>query len=351
MKYKVSIVIPVYNAGDYLEECIESIVNQSIGFENLQVILVNDGSKDNSAEIIDAYCKKYENIKGIHLPESHSLGGFARNQGLTQVEGKYLMFVDSDDFIDQKACEVMYEAITKNAAQVVTANYKCMDQNGRIWDKAMFDQEKYKSCELKEANQTFFYLYCPSVCMKIFDATLIKENNIKFLEGVPAEDAYFSCNALLKSKKVCYVENVIYYYRRRNTGEVSTSWMRNKKYFINVNYAFKEIYQLFKTADKIEYYKFFYAKNLISLIYKFIDSKLISNEERIELMNELYWFFEQSREFNIVLAQRSIEILLEYILDKKNEEAIKACEIIAELRTFMTEVQKEMTSKPQKITI
>ena len=351
MKYKISIVIPVYNAEQYLNECVDSIINQTIGFENLQVILVNDGSKDSSGKIIDEYSKKYENILGIHLDKSHSLGGFARNTGLKKAEGEYLMFVDSDDYIDAKACEAMYNAVTSNNADIVTANYKCMNQDGEIWKKAMFDQQKYKSCELKEASQKFFYLYCPSACMKIFNNELIKKNNIKFLEGVPAEDAYFSCSALLKSKKVCYLEDVIYYYRRRNTGDVSTSWMRNKKYFTDVNYAFKEIYKLFEKADKIEYYRYYYAKNLISLTYKFIDSKLISDEERIELMNDLYWFFEQTRTLNIKLAQQSIEILINYILDKKYEEAINACIIISELRTFMTEVQKEMTSKPQKIIV
>ncbi len=351
MKHKISIIIPVYNAEKYLDECINSIINQTIGFENIQIVLVNDGSKDKSGLIIDKYCEKYENIIGIHLDKSHSLGGFARNTGVEKADGEYLMFVDSDDYIDQNACKAMYDAVTSNNADIVTANYKCMDEDGKIWAKAMFDQAKYKSCELKEASQKFFYLYCPSACMKIFSNKLIKENQIKFLEGVPAEDAYFSCSALLKSKKVCYLQDVIYYYRRRNTGDVSTSWMRNKKYFVDVNYAFKEIYKLFENAGKIDFYKYYYAKNLISLTYKFIDSKLITHEERIELMDELYWFFEQRRTLNIVLAQQSIEILIDYIIDKKYEEAIKACIIIAELRTFMTEVQKEMTSKPQKIVL
>ncbi len=350
MKYKISIIIPTYNAEKYLEECIDSIVNQTIGFENLQVILVNDGSKDNSGKIIEKYCEKYNNVQAIHLPESHSLGGFARNQGVEQAIGEYLMFIDSDDVYDKKACELMYQAIKENEADVVTANYKCMEQEGKIWDTAMFDQKKYKSCDLEEASQRFFYLYCPSACMKIFRNELIQKNDIKFLEGVPAEDAYFSSRALLESKKICYISDVIYYYRRRNTGEVSTSWMRNKKYFKDVNYAFKKIYEAFKDADKLEYYKYYYAKNLISLVYKFTDSKLITNEERIELLEELYWFFEQTKILDVTLAQRSIEILIEYILAKKYEEAIKLCEVIAEMRSFMSEVQKEMTSKPQQIT-
>lgn len=226
-----------------------------------------------------------------------------------------------------------------------------MNEDGTLWPNPMFDKSKYKSCELKEANEKFFYLYCPSACMKIFKTDLIKQNNVSFLDGVPAEDAYFSCNALLKAKKVFYLEEEIYYYRRRNTGDVSTSWMRNKKYFIGVNYAFKKIYEVFKDGDKLEYYKYFYAKNLVSIIYKFIDSKLISNKERVELINEMYWFFEQTKTLDVKLAQQSINILLDYMLSKKYDEAIKVCEIISEMRKFMNEIQKEMMSKPQKFTI
>lgn len=351
MKYKISIVIPVYNAEKYLNECIESIINQTFGFENIQVILVNDGSTDKSGEIIDGYSEKYTNIEVYHLENSHSSGGSARNEGIQYAKGKYLMFVDADDYITDQACEQMYNAITENEADIVTANYKCMNEDGKIWQKAMFDEKKYQSGELVEANQKFFYLYCPSVCLKIFNNELIQKNNIKFLEGVAAEDAYFSCGALLKSKKVCYLSDVIYYYRRRNTGTISTSWMRNKKYFMGVNYAFRKIYELFKEADKLDYYKYFYAKNLTSLIFKFVDTKLITNEEKIELIDEMHWFFEQSETFNIVLAQRSIEILLINLIKKDYENVITLCEIISEMRTYMTEVQKEMMTKPQKITI
>lgn len=351
MKYKISIVVPVYNADKYLNECIDSIINQTIGFENIQLILVNDGSTDNSKSIIDSYCQKYNNIEACHLKECHFIGGFARNIGIDKATGRYLMFVDSDDIIDKKACELMYNTITENKADVVTANYKCMDEDGRIWEKPIFDQEKCKSGELKEVNQEFFYLYCPSVCLKIFDNDLIRNNNVKFLGKVPAEDAYFSCSALLNSKKIYYLSDVIYYYRRRNTGEVSTSWMRNKRYFTGVNYAFNEIYKLFKKADKLDYYKYFYAKNLVSLIYKFIDSKLITTEERRELTDELHWFFAQSKEFNIVLAQNYIELLLKHLIEKNYYEVEMICDIIAEMRASMTEVQKEMMTKPYKIII
>lgn len=113
MKYKISIIIPVYNAEKYLKECVESIMNQTIGFENIQIILVDDGSKDDSKLIIHNLYRRYENIEAIFLEQSHSLGGFARNEGIRRAQGQYLMFLDSDDCLDKEACRLMYETITR----------------------------------------------------------------------------------------------------------------------------------------------------------------------------------------------------------------------------------------------
>lgn len=349
MNYKVSVIIPVYNAEKYIKECINSVINQTIGFENIQLILINDGSKDNSKEIIDNIAKQYSNINIIHLEKSHGMAGFARNEGIKIAKGENIMFLDSDDYYDERACELMYDIINKENASIVTANYKCTEQDGKPWEKEMFDRNVFKTQELKEPSEKFFYLYCPSACLKMFKTNLIKENNINFLDGVPAEDAYFTSLVFSKSNKIYYLEEPIYYYRRRNTGKVSTSWMRNEKYFRGVNYAFKEIYKIFENENKLEYYKYYYARNLISLLYKFIDSKLITNEEKIQLMDEMYWYFEQSKKLKITFSQNFIEILLDKILERKNDEVIEICEIIAEIRQLMSEVEKERMTKPQKM--
>lgn len=349
MSYKISVIIPVYNAEKYLEECINSVVNQTIGFNHIQLILVNDGSKDNSKKIMDVMAKKYDNIEVLHLKESHKMAGFARNEGIELAKGEFMMFLDSDDFYHEKACELMCHIMEKENADIVTANYKCTEQNGIPWQKEMFDRNIYQTQELREPSEKFFYLYCPSACLKIFRTKMIKENGIKFLNGVPAEDAYFTSMALSKSEKIYYLDEPIYFYRRRNTGEVSTSWMRNEKYFRGVNYAFKEIYKVFEKENKLKYYRYYYAKNLISLLYKFIDSKLIANEEKIQLIDEMYWFFKQSKDLEVTFSQKSIEILLNKILARKNDEVIEICEIVAEIRSLMSEVEKEIMAKPQKM--
>ena len=348
MEYKISVITPVYNAENYLVECIESVINQTIGFENIQLILINDGSTDNSKAIMDSYSEKYSNIESYHLGESHGVGGVARNEGLKYIQGEYLMFLDSDDKFDINACEKMYNIIKENNADVITGNYKCMYENGQAWPSPILDPN-CQTKELKEANEEFFYLYCPSVCMKIFRTEIIKNNNISFLGGVAAEDAFFSSFALLKSQKIYYLSDIIYYYRRRNKGKVSTSWARDKNYFDGVNYAFREIYELFKREDKLEQYKYFYAKNLLSLMYKIVDTKFITEEERSQLIQEFEWFFVLSKDLNIVFAQRTSQILLEKIIEGDLNDTLKMCEVIRELRQFMNEIEKEMMVKPRKI--
>lgn len=346
MNYKISVIIPVYNAEKYLEETIESLRNQTLGFENLQVILVDDASKDNSKQIMKKFAQKFNNIIEIYLEKSHSTGGVARNEGLKHATGEYLMFLDSDDCYTKNACELMYNMATTRNADVVTANYRCMTESGELWENETYDKTKYPTCDLDEVNEKLFYLYCPSACMKIFNMKMIKENSIRFLEGVSAEDAFFTTEALLKSKKNSYLSEEIYYYRRRNTCEMSTSWMRNKNFFMGMSYAFKEIYKLFEENNKIEYYKYYYAKNFMSLIYKFIDTKLLTKEERIEVIDEMKWLFEQTEKLNIKINQKGITLLIKYALNKEYENVSNICEVISEARSFMTEFEKDTMAKP-----
>ena len=127
--YKVSIIMPVYNAQKYLTDSLESIVNQSIGVENLEVIIVNDASTDASKGIIDEYCKRHSNFKAIHLTENIGGAYGPRNVALEHVSADYVMFLDADDTFTPKACEVLYGEISKSDADVVFGRYN------RVYDE------------------------------------------------------------------------------------------------------------------------------------------------------------------------------------------------------------------------
>ena len=120
---KISIVMPVYNAEKYIKNSFESIIAQSIGLENLEVIIVNDASKDNTKEIIDEYCNIYSNFRAIHLKKNIGAAYGPRNVALKEVKSDYVMFLDADDTFTPSACEDLYNEITSSDADIVFGRY------------------------------------------------------------------------------------------------------------------------------------------------------------------------------------------------------------------------------------
>lgn len=349
--YKVSVIIPIYNMETYMREAIDSIINQSLGFENIQVILVNDGSTDNSAQIMKEYENKYNNIKCIHLPEKSGAAGKPRNEGLKFVEAPYIMFLDPDDMYDKLALEKMYNTITEKNGDIVSANYRYANEDGSTWEKSVFDETRFQSFKFTPENfSDSFFVWNSGSCNKIFSTSLIKENNITFLEGVPAEDAYFTYAALLSTNEVYYLSDTIHYYRRRNKSDtLSVSWDRSLGYFQKINYAYKRIYELFHEKNKMGLFRYFYSKTLTSIFYKVADTKIMNEEEKAEALKELQWFFEIRKKIDIGPCQKSLEFIFECIDKGEYEVAVKCCNIIAEMRTYIEKDVREGMSKPEFI--
>ena len=126
-KYKISIIIPIYNSQDYLDDVINSVIDQTIGFQNIQLILVNDGSKDNSEDICLKYKNTYANI--VYIKKENGGVSSARNEGMKYVEGKYINFIDSDDKWDKEALLHMYNFMEENYFEIdfVSARIKCFE--------------------------------------------------------------------------------------------------------------------------------------------------------------------------------------------------------------------------------
>ena len=348
--YKISIIIPIYNSEKYLEYLLENIINQTMDFKEMQVIMVDDLSKDNSSKIMDKYAKKYDNFISVKLDKNHKIAGTARNEGVKRAKGKYLMFADSDDFFTKDACQIMYDEIESKNADFITANYINADFDGTVWDKPIFDQEIYKDFKLSIRDyDKSFYILNSSVCNKIFRRSFVEENNIKFLEGVPAEDAYFTTSCFMKSKKAYYTNKVIYCYRQRNQGNKKTksvSFNCSRDYFTRINKAYKQIYENFTQNGHLHFYRYTYAKNMSYMLYKFIDSSSLTDEQRIEILEEMRWFYELSRELKVPAAQKSQRMIIDKIIEGKDEEAINYCKIIADIRTTLPKEIKENMSRP-----
>lgn len=340
---KISVIVPIYNVEKYLEECIKSIQNQT--YKNLEIILVDDGSKDSSGKIADRYATEDFRIKVLHKAN----GGLsdARNAGMNIATGDYIMFVDSDDLLTTNACEMLERKINKESADYVIGNYINCHEDGTWWEKPIFNIEKYKNFRLNINDYTdSFYIMNSSACNKIFDAKFIQKLNLKFEVGLPAEDAIFTTYCFIKSQKVYYISDIIYVYRQRNAG-TSISMNCTSKYFCGISKAYKKIYENLKENDQLGFYRFFYAKSMTYMLYKFIDSKLLTEEEKIEVLSEMRWFYKLSKELNVPACQESLGLIIDKIIDGDYKDVIDICKVIAEVRTFMPNDIKEKMSKPQ----
>lgn len=340
---KISVVVPMYNVEDYLESCVSSLTNQT--YKNLEIILVDDGSPDNSGKIADELARKDSRIKVIHKQN----GGLsdARNAGMAVATGDYMMFADSDDLLTETACEKLVSELEKEEADYVIGNYINCNEDGEFWEKPVFNTGKYKSFELniKDYKDSFFIMNS-GVWNKIYRRDFIEKLGLKFVIGLPAEDAIFTTYCFIKSKKVTYIPEIVYVYRQRNAG-TSISMNCTPKYFGGISKAYKMIYENFRDNEEIGFYRFFYAKSMTYMLYKFIDSQLLSEEEKIDVLSDMRWFYKLSKELNVPACQNSLELIINKIIAGDYKDAIDICRVIAEVRTFMPKEIKEKMSKPQ----
>lgn len=340
---KISIIVPMYNVEAYLEDCVNSLINQT--YKNLEIILVDDGSPDNCGKMADEFAKKDDRIKVIHKVN----GGLsdARNVGMDAATGDYLMFADSDDFLILNACEVLVKKIEKEDADYVIGNYTNCYEDGTLWQNPVFNKEKYKEFKLdiKDYIDSFFIMNS-GVWNKIFKHEFIKKLNLKFVIGLPAEDAIFTTYCFIKSSKVFYIPDMVYVYRQRGAG-TSISMSCTTKYFSGISKAYRIIYENFRDNNEIGFYRFFYAKSMTYMLYKFIDSQLLTEEEKIDVLSDMRWFYKLSKELNVPACQESLELIINKIINGDYKDAIDICKVIAEVRTFMPQEIKEKMSKPQ----
>ncbi len=340
---KVSIIVPIYNVEKYLPYCLDTLLAQS--YKNLEIILVDDGSPDNSGKIADEYAQKDARVKVVHKVN----GGLsdARNAGLAVATGEYLMFTDSDDFLFPKACELLVDKIEKENADYVIGNYINCYEDGKVWPNPVFNLEKYKSFQLDiEDYVDSFFIMNSSVCNKIFRHEFIKKLNLQFEVGLPAEDAIFTTYCFIKSSKVYYIPDVVYCYRQRGAG-TSISMNCTTKYFDGISKAYKIIYENFKNNHQLGFYRFFYAKSMTYMLYNFIDSQLLTEEEKIDVLSNMRWFYKLSKELDVPACQESLGLIIDKIINGDYKDVIDICKVIAEVRTFMPQEIKEKMSKPQ----
>ncbi len=236
----LSVLIPVYNTEEYFRKCIESVIS-SINKANIyaEIIVVDDGSKGNIKELIKEYIEKYPKLIEFCSQENRGRGA-TRNICISKSNGKYVHFVDSDDYIDENMYLKMFEKISnENELDIVVCDFDNIDvenseKNGIIEAKSK-DIEDVKWGIINE-------LMCPSCCNKIIKKELFKD--ITFPEDINYEDLATIPILLLKSNRICYIEEALYKYVQNNES------VMHEKYGVNQLNIIKALEKLF---DRINY--------------------------------------------------------------------------------------------------
>lgn len=204
---KISVIVPVYNAGEYLHKCIDSILQQKVS--DLELILVNDGSTDNSGEICDSYAVQDNRVNVIH--KKNEGVSSARNKGIKSATGEYIGFVDSDDWIEPDMFSRLYSEADKNCADVVMCDANTVYSDGSILPDTITGLSANKVLNKSDFTPGLLLETAGAVWRCIYKRNLLLENNIRFPVDIKfSEDRIFNIRAFGCADKVVYLKESYY---------------------------------------------------------------------------------------------------------------------------------------------
>ncbi len=290
---KVSVCVPVYNMEEYLEDCIKSLVNQTL--KEIELIFVNDGSSDNSINILNKYKHQYPNIKVI-TQDNQGLGG-ARNTGLKNATGEYIGFVDADDFVEKDMYEKMYKKAKEVDADIVICDYQFYPNN-KIKKKKWYNPYKGEiTGEFLNRNTQPWN--------KIVSNKLIKETNFKFFEK--NGDGVF-IYLILSAGKIVSIEDILYNYRVGHSS-MSTNYNMNN-FEISVKSCEKQIELLKETKYKKELKEYFEYRKIYVLIQAIaVSAKTKQKDKFNKYANELKRINYKKNKYNRTILKKEFNII------------------------------------------
>lgn len=272
----VSLIIAAYNIENYIDRCLDSIINQS--FKDIEIIVVNDGSTDSTLEKINYRVGEDRRIKII---DKNNEGiSEARKDGFKQATGEYILFVDGDDYIDKETVKILYSKTIKTNYDIVCFKYIIAFENGKMENQIQpqFDLSGEESfLKVLLTNQIK-----PSICTKFIKRSFILNNNIPFPENIAfAEDLALSCTLAIYKPKVCLVDEHLYYYYNRDdsvTRKISPKVLETRE-------AFKFIYKELITNNLLD--KYIDEYNYLAYIHNYY--------------YRIYYIFEVNNKLNKIL--------------------------------------------------
>ena len=356
MQPKVSVIIPVYNVEKYLRECLDSVVNQTL--KDIEIICVDDGSTDNSLEILNEYAQKDNRIQ-IFTQENQGAGA-ARNKGLEIAKGEYLYFLDSDDYIDYHCLESLYKSAFENNADIAMCKHKFLKDN-IITDNvgSVKLSEKGNMClSYKDYPETILQLAVPNLFIKIFKSEFINKYNIRFQEIKTCNDVYFDCLTRILAEKITFTGRYLATYRIDHVNNLTSERGKSANCLIEAFNSLKHDlieYGILETVSKS-----FYTKFIGCFRYEY---SFCNREQAVTFLNNALNFlpkdyhgklYAEIYKVSIIVPVYNVEKYLSRCLDSIVNQTLQDIEIIC-VNDGSTdgslEILKEYASKDKRIKI
>ncbi|SCJ97883.1 Hyaluronan synthase [uncultured Blautia sp.] len=305
MNSLVSVIVPIYNVEKYLERCISSILEQS--YNNIEVILVDDGSNDGCPIICDKFERKDARVKVVHKPN----GGLssARNAGLEQMKGEYITFIDSDDWVEVNFVERMVEAISKSKVDVVQCGYCKKNDDNVVYVSTLTNEIVYGKDKILKS---FFVTqnYQTMACMKLYKSEIFRK--IKFHEGKNNEDTIYFADYIDKVNSIQVINDVLYNYYV-NTNSIMHSELTKRK--VEDAY-FSGEYMLKKCEEKYPEFTLYMRRNICDFS---IGLYMQADNSQKQLKKEIYKKFKNNYILLVKSSCLDIKKRLKFWLFYKNQ--------------------------------
>lgn len=308
----VSIIIPVYNVEGYLEECIESVLNQI--YNNIEVLIIDDGSTDNSKNIAIKYSNRDQRIKVFS--QKNMGASVARNKGILKSKGKFIMFLDADDVLEKYGVEALYYAMIKNNCDIAIGDWTNIDEDNKLLlNHDLQNKQLYTSSKLYSTKEILNYsFFDPVPSNKMFKRNIIEDYNIRFAEVAIGQDLNFFLKYIAHCKSVYLLNKNIFKYRIRN-GSISRTYSLKIKDITN---SFDDIMEHYLANNKLNEYKNqLNSWKIHHLNWQINKIRLISEkEDRIKVINN---FKNSTREIlkdemiNNIERKNFIKLKIKYI--------------------------------------
>ena len=280
---KISVIVPVYNTEKFLKKCIESIINQTL--KEIEIILINDGSTDNSLEVLQFFKEKDERI--IIVNKKNEGASEARNIGIELARGEYLSFLDSDDYVEENMLEEMYYNSKKNNVDILISDYYRNEDEEKKYSASSYLGDDLKKLTSKKCClEILLYRVTPMLWNKLIKRQLFVNNNIKFPEEVFHQEDYITMIKLTYyAKKIMFLKEAFYHYVIHDNQGTKTSG-KEKEFFDYYN-SYIILEKFFKDKRDGEIFlKKIYAEK-IQLYYNYLKRKYKNTKIEEKLYKEL----------------------------------------------------------------